>query len=172
MSGTLTLRGFGSSDHRHVGGLGGSRHKPDVISIGSSRNYPGKSVSASTGVPDAHHGDGSLQARSCPHFTERENNCFPFPSPDPPPPSPCRHRDAGMQAGINQSSSQADEVYFTLKKWPTLRGSRGSLIFGRQSLWPPELAQVGPELAGPRLPAPKGLIARSGCQIAPSRRRH
>lgn len=110
-------------------------------------------------------GDGSLRTHSCPHFTERENNCFPFPSP-------CRHRDTGMQAGINQSSSQADEVYFTLKKWPTLRCSRGSLIFGRQALWPPELAQVGPELAGPRQLAPNGLIARSGCQIAPSRRRH
>lgn len=29
-----------------------------------------------------------------------------------------------MQAGINQSSSQADEVYFTLKEWPT-RGAPG-----------------------------------------------
>lgn len=31
---------------------------------------------------------------------------------------------ASMQAGINQSSSQADEVYFTLKEWPTLCSSR------------------------------------------------
>lgn len=28
------------------------------------------------------------------------------------------------RARINQSSSQADEVYFTLKEWPTLRSKR------------------------------------------------
>lgn len=71
-----------------------------------------------------------------------------------------------MQAGINQRSSQADEVYFTLKKWPTLHRSQGSLIFGRRALWPHELAQVDPELAGLRLLAPNGLIASSGCQTA------
>lgn len=31
---------------------------------------------------------------------------------------------ASMQAGINQISSQADKVYFTLKEWPTLRSTR------------------------------------------------
>lgn len=43
----------------------------------------------------------------------------------PPPPPPLQTQRASMQAGINQSSSQADEVYFTLKEWPTMRSSRG-----------------------------------------------
>ena len=39
--------------------------------------------------------------------------------------NPLQTPGASMQAGINQSSSQADEVYFTLKEWPTLRSTRG-----------------------------------------------
>lgn len=38
--------------------------------------------------------------------------------------NPLQTQRASMQAGINQSSSQADEVYFTLKEWPTLRSTR------------------------------------------------
>lgn len=40
-------------------------------------------------------------------------------------PPPLRTQRASMQTGINQSSSQADEVYFPLKEWLTMCNSGG-----------------------------------------------